>query len=476
MSERKNIDKLFQEKLKNFETVPPKEVWDNIKIELEKKKKRRMIPLWWKFSGIAASLILGLWISNALLFDNSTNEIIIQERSKITEDSKVKTSSSDNQFKRKERIVVTDSSSNKKIIINQENKFKNFKKDKTDAFVVSDKKTKNNAGSINLNSAQTLIETRISNKNNTKNNVLNETSNNDVNNNIVLAKNTTEENKLTNRTNTNKLALLDNKTSNQANTLLEENKKSKETPNTQPNELDKLLKEKEKKPIKQKKQPRWQINSTVAPVYYSSLVDGSSLDPQFETNKKVYNTSKSFGVGINYTINKKIKVRTGLNSLSVNYNTNDVPLNPTVGNGASLTIQGSSIDFGFAGISQHNPNPKISVNQQMGYFEMPLEISYSILNKKMGVELIGGMSTLFLNQNSISTALMQEKVSLGKANNLSNVHFSGNIGLGLKYEILKQIDFKVEPVFKYQINTYNSLNSNSKPYIFGIYSGIGFSF
>lgn len=71
---------------------------------------------------------------------------------------------------------------------------------------------------------------------------------------------------------------------------------------------------------------------------------------------------------------------------------------------------------------------------------------------------------------------MQEKVSLGKANNLNNVHFSGNIGLGLKYEILKQLDLKVEPVFKYQINTYNSLNSNSKPYIFGIYSGIGFSF
>ena len=71
---------------------------------------------------------------------------------------------------------------------------------------------------------------------------------------------------------------------------------------------------------------------------------------------------------------------------------------------------------------------------------------------------------------------MQEKVSLGRANNLNNVHFSGNIGLGLKYEILKQLDLKVEPVFKYQINTYNSLNSNSKPYIFGIYSGIDFSF
>ena len=206
------------------------------------------------------------------------------------------------------------------------------------------------------------------------------------------------------------------------------------------------------------------------------MVNGSSLDSKFETNKKVYNTSKSVGIGINYIINKKLKVRTGINSLSVNYDTNDIPINPTIGNGASLSIQGSSIDFGFAGINQNNPNPKITVNQQMGYLEMPLEISYSVLNKKIGVDLIGGMSTLFLNQNSISTSVMQEKVSLGRANNLNNVHFSGNIGLGLKYEILKQLDLKVEPVFKYQINTYNSLNSNSKPYIFGIYSGIDFSF
>lgn len=473
MSKRKNIDTLFQEKLKNFETVPPQEVWDNIKMELEKKKKRRMIPFWWKFSGIAASLILGLWISNALLFDNSTSGVVIQEENKIIEDSKAKTSSSDNQFKSKKRMVIINSSSNKKNKTNQESKSKNFKEVKANAFVLSSKKSKNDSASIIPNLAQNSRKKTITNSfSYTKTYALN-LENKDVNNNLLDKDKIAENIKLTNQTNTNNLVLSDTK---ENNLPLEENKKSKEVPNTQPNELEKLLKEKEKKPIKQKNQPRWQINSTVAPVYYSSLVDGSSLDSQFENNKKVYNTSKSFGVGINYALNKKIKLRTGINSLSVNYNTNDVPLNPTVGNGVSLTIQGSSIDIGFAGISQHNPSPKITVNQQMGYFEMPLEISYNVLNKKIGVDLIGGMSTLFLNQNSISTSLIQEKVSLGKANNLSNVHFSGNIGLGLKYEILKQLDFKVEPVFKYQINTYNSLNSNSKPYIFGIYSGIGFSF
>lgn len=473
MSKRKNIDNLFQEKLKKFEAVPPQEVWNNIKIELEKKKKRRMISFWWKFSGIAALLILGVWISTALHFDDSANDIILQERNKITEDSKAETSSYNKQFQNKNTIVLLDFSSNKKNKLNEENKSKNFKEIKADTFALSSKKQKNDSVSMIPNSVQNLRTPSISNSLSHTETYTLSIENKEVNNNLPNKDKIEENINIINHTNTNNLVLSDSKTNNLS---MEENKKSKENSNSQPNELEKLLKDKEKKPIKQKKYPRWQINSTVAPVYYSSLVDGSSLDSKFENNKKVYNTSKSYGVGINYILNKKIKFRTGINSLSVNYNTNDVPLNSSVGNGATLTIQGSSIDIGFAGISQHNPSPKIIVNQQMGYFEMPLEISYNILNKKIGIEIISGMSTLFLNQNSISTSLMQEKISLGKANNLNSVHFSGNIGLGLKYEILKQLDFKVEPVFKYQINTYNSLNSNSKPYIFGIYSGIGLSF
>jgi hypothetical protein len=481
MSERKNIDKLFQEKLKNFETVPPQEVWNNIKIELEKKKKRRMIPLWWKLSGIAALLFLGLWISNALFFDSATNEIVIKEESKITANLKVKNPSSSNRFKTNKKIVVTNTSvfSNKKNKLNQTEKSENIKKDKVDDLLVSDKIQKNNAGLSSQKLAQFVMETSISNSSSAKDNIVYNELNLEINNN-VLDIITAENSKAISPTDTNKMAFSDNQ-SIKANTdktfaSLEENKKAKEIPNSQPNELDKILKEKAKKSSKQKNQNRWQINPTVAPIYYSSMVDGSSLDSKFDTNKKVYNTSKSIGVGVNYSLNKKVKIRTGINALSVNYDTYDIQLNPTIGNESSLTIQGASFDFGFVGISQHSPNPQISVNQQMGYFELPLEISYSILNKKIGIDLIGGMSTLFLNQNSISTSVMKEKISLGQANNLNNVHFSGNIGLGLKYEILKQLDFKVEPVFKYQINTYNSLNSNSKPYILGIYSGIGFSF
>lgn len=39
MKESKNLDRLFQEKFRDFEQVPPAAVWSNIEAELEAKKK-----------------------------------------------------------------------------------------------------------------------------------------------------------------------------------------------------------------------------------------------------------------------------------------------------------------------------------------------------------------------------------------------------------------------------------------------------
>jgi len=56
MSERKNIDKLFQEKFKDFEAEPSAEMWPRIEAKLKEKKDRKIIPFWWKLSGVAAAL------------------------------------------------------------------------------------------------------------------------------------------------------------------------------------------------------------------------------------------------------------------------------------------------------------------------------------------------------------------------------------------------------------------------------------
>ena len=59
MNDKKHIDRLFQEKLKDFEATQSHAVWENISAELQAEEKdRKVIPLWLKLSAIAAVLLL----------------------------------------------------------------------------------------------------------------------------------------------------------------------------------------------------------------------------------------------------------------------------------------------------------------------------------------------------------------------------------------------------------------------------------
>jgi hypothetical protein len=68
MNDKKNIDRLFQERFKDFESEPSKQVWINIQDSLkEKEEDRKVIPFWMKSSGIAAAFLLGFFALNTIV-------------------------------------------------------------------------------------------------------------------------------------------------------------------------------------------------------------------------------------------------------------------------------------------------------------------------------------------------------------------------------------------------------------------------
>lgn len=254
----------------------------------------------------------------------------------------------------------------------------------------------------------------------------------------------------------------------------------------EPNELEELLNEKEKKKVEPKLN-RWQVTPNIAPIYFSSTVNGSPLDSRLESNSKNYNiNNQSYGLGVNYAVTKKWNVRTGVNAFSVNYVTNQVlyyqnnyasskiaNLNPNVF-GSLISIESLQNVNSIMGKFQEKYEG--SINQKMGYIEVPFELSYKLINKKFGVNIIGGMSTLFLKQNEVFLEGNGLNVKIGEANNLNSVHFSTNFGLGMKYEFIKHFEARVEPVLKYQINTFSNDSGGFKPYIIGVYTGLSYSF
>ncbi|MGK4566655.1 hypothetical protein [Flavobacterium sp. 3HN19-14] len=180
-----------------------------------------------------------------------------------------------------------------------------------------------------------------------------------------------------------------------------------------------------------------------------------------------------------------------MQKLNFNYNTNDVVfyaglgaqafnnISPA-GNAAFLEVMSKNAALSMGLVpDQADALQEVStgvMTQRMGYIEVPLELSYKLIDRKFGVSLIGGVSTLFLNENQVTVESSTASAVLGKANNLNDVHFSSNLGLGFKYSFWKAFQFNFEPTFKYQINTFNKNAGNFKPYFIGLYSGVSFSF
>ena len=552
MKDNKNIERLFQEKFKDFEALPPQDSWDIIASRLnEKKKKKRILPIWFQFSGIAASLfIIGSLIwnfsgeSNTTEVPNSNNTIVNTEDSKgnsnnsnitspnneaIVYDSQSneenldkKSNNSINQYNEKsidEKLVKSklknnssrrnglvsngklqndiDASSNQKGFKKGKNNFKKQSSSVTNsekALVAhteknkakrksKSKSNKNNSDFENLFDDNNVVDNNREDKNAINKETIDAFFENKTSNTTTITNNDS----ITKQTN-NSDVVVSNEIITQDSTLVAE--VSKET-----NLLEELLKEKEagkNEDEKEEKRSKWAISTNASPVYFNSLAQGSSIDQQFDSNSKNYATTLSLGIAGSYAINNKLSLKTGVNNINISYNTNDVLFDarmnnvenniPTISRNPEASNMVFSSKVGnIETLSGDVENVIIENNvgalqQNISYIEVPLELSYKLLDKKFGIEVIGGMSTLFLNQNNISLVANGIEMEVGRANNLNNIHFSSNVGLGFKYNFWKSFNANFQPMFKYQINTFSENSGNFKPYFIGLYTGVSFSF
>ena len=551
MKENKNIDRLFQERLSNLDVAPNEEVWQNIELRLKEKKKKRVVPFWWKLSGIAAAFVIGLGIYNFTVDDNTvSNDVVIDangkkentpnatglqklENNEVVSDENNEIKNNSNSSKINEVEIDADantSSKNNPAVANNSDGTKN-KRTNSDVNSSSKNNTAVANNSDRTKNSSINSEVNTSSKNNTavannsdrpKNSSINSDVNSSSKNNTAIANNADRtineraNSDLINTSISNNLDANKSKTdilnkNSDANLSINNTQIIAEKTNSElkkdeikkidstsiasvvPNAMEELLIEKEKKTSKEPKLNRWQLSSNVAPIYFSSASNGSPLDSELKNNSKTYKTNFSYGLGVNYAVNKKIKVRSGINAVSLNYDTNDVLISQNanaksldhvkpnavgafiqVESKNSVTTTGGTMEIASSGNALKKFNS--TVNQQIGYLEIPLELSYKLVDKKFGVDVIGGVSTLLLNQNEVSVISSGVEMNIGEANNLNDIHFSTNVGLGFKYGFFKNFEARVEPVFKYQINTFIKDSGDFKPYFFGLYSGVTFTF
>ncbi|MFY7666101.1 hypothetical protein [Flavobacterium sp.] len=557
MKERKNIDRLFQEKFKDFEQVPDPVVWENIEHALLQKKKRRVIPIWWKLAGAAAILIPMIFGLQVLFTNNSSTSMPVSGKESEsgmvakpaakpntteTENSNVQnpndenntTNGKNNLPSSNEAVATAADSENKSSENAQGTKPRNASTSNRtttsaeNALASSEKqgtKGKRNgsikkAGNTDLHIQNSANENAVAaagatNKPKSKKlrqNAVNATQSssavalqNAVNGQMKNAANNSNSN-----TAVPELKPLDKdplvyvlpETSNGANNANKDTKiveKPAETatenavaavPETNP--LEQLLQqqtEKTETKTAEAKREKWQITPNVAPIYFNSASNGSPIHTAFASNDKSYDRSMSVGINVNYAINKRIAIRTGVNKFQLGYETNEVAfiaaLEPQVFETTTVSpaargvavVNRSQMDTGALAVDAAMQQSTMGfMNQEFGYFEVPLEMSYKVLDSKFGINVIGGLSTLFLAENNVSLRSDSFSTSLGEATNLNDVHFSSNIGLGFQYRFFKNFELNFEPMFKYQINTFSRDAGNFRPYFIALYSGISYRF
>lgn len=471
MSDKKHIDRLFQEKLKDFEATPNDAVWNNINSQLNKDKDdRKVIPIWWKLAGVAAAIIL-LLTAGDLIFNDSNNTTNIVDTENNDENNK--------QEKEKNNAVVESENenlekntdepllNNNNEIIQPEISNKNNSLVNSDESNINNNQIKSNSDSNNYTSQKTsnpdnhLVNTQVNQATKTNRNSIEQPPN------LI---NKTEVNISSLKQDVNKEILAKNTPNNQS--LIEENKPEKAINNKE----EQLVVEQEKIPLTEEvivnnedideKETinRWQVNPNIAPVYFNSFGKGSAIHKQLVNNEKSSEINMSYGVNISYTINDKLSVKSGINRVNLGYNTNDIIIYENVagitGNtdlfrNIKLNENLPQLSFASKNSFSFSQSPSIILNesatllkQEMSYYEIPLELKYKLSNKKLGFSLVGGFSTFILSDNKISYEFKGVNTELGEAANLNNISYSANIGFGLNYKIVKNVSFNIDPTFK----------------------------
>ena len=445
MMEGKNLDKLFQEKLGNLEVTPNKKVWNTIESKL-KNKKRIILPIWWFSGGIAAVFIIGFLLfpfSGDSTIENKTNTepVIIVAPENTTNPFKAKETPIDSLFKKnnnQEEIRITKS---EPIIKNKRKReIKKQQPFKKSNFLIAEKHQQNNEkGNKDLVSKKAMEK-------------------------IFLTDTILKDKKI-------KKDSISSKT------------KKSETQRPKKDFLA-IVKKEEKEDKSRKKQ--WSIAPVFAVLNSNSFSNTSPIDENLSESTQG-NSTYSYGVQVSYQLANKWTIQSGIHLQEIGFSNNHVAVVSGSSNSQTSIALNSNETYTFQNLSNQNLDINSlsltdirsfdgSLSQKYGYVEIPVEVKYSLLeNKKFTTQIVAGVSSLFLNKNEIdlSTGSFSR---LGKATNLNNINFSGNLGLDFNYNFGENWSLNLNPMIKAQLNTFSENANGFNPYFVGIYTGINYRF
>ncbi|CAL2091016.1 Outer membrane protein beta-barrel domain-containing protein [Tenacibaculum sp. 190524A02b] len=451
MNDRKDIDRLFEEKLKGFEASPNPEVWNAIEAKL-KKKKRRVLPMWWLYGGAAAVLIIGFLIYPSV---TKTTTLPVNEKEVVVEQSDKEVPTKNNEENKLEQTNIEEVPV-EVIAIKKEPK-----KNAIDTTKSIDEKRKKNSLYDEINTTNELIASKRIIPDKTREGVLS-------------GKKTAMKKILPNINKKDSTLIVKD-------SILKKMEVKKD--------FIAEMSEKDSTTIAKKEKDKWALSPVFAIIKSNSFTNTSSLDQSLATTETTGNNNFSYGVKVAYQLADKWTIQSGVLVQKMGYTNDNLSILSNV-KGSSLQGVDYEQEPSFMLVETRNGTSDVAslsaanvetqeatLTQNYNYIEVPIEVKYTFLEtNRFNSKIVTGFSSLFLSKNNImlSSSILTE--NLGKANNLNAINFSGNIGIDIEYSINPKLKFTVNPMFKMPLNTFSKNDNGFRPYTIGVYSGISYQF
>jgi hypothetical protein len=476
MEKKKDIGKIFREQIDLLNKEPNNDGWNKIQLELDKRKKRRFlfIPFWLKTIGLLTAGVVSFWLVTNTTFVN---------------DSFFKTTNSSD-------LKTTDKQQTSSENTNSKDDSAKSESTNGDVAIGDSAKSKTNT-TKNENDAPAKNQFNSANKKNSIQKSLNQNSTTSILAKSNLGTNTSQLNSNTN-TAKKKTATINKSYHSKKKKKIESDQKNTDktesfiankdidnslnsASNTDKNKVEKSLKQNENKTVKVStsknikkvtieevkkdsiQEPKKNKNTIEVFVYGSPTISGFSsnkslLDARLDNNSTSSDVTFSYGAYVCFQGTSDFSLRFGIGMINLDLTTKNALVNTT--NYTNIEYdKGYSNSFIY---SQSNNSEYMNITQSISYLEIPVEVKYRFLDRKIDLNAIVGVNFLSLKNNTISVFTSDGSTfKIGDTTNLLDNTLGLNIGMGFEYNLNQKIKFNVEPMFKYHFQNSNSKNETS---------------
>lgn len=461
-----NMDKIFREKLEGFPEEPPAFVWDNIQANLSGMRRRKRMA-WYSWSAVAALLVLAFLAG--WYFSASDENIIPQmaEKEKVQSEENQNIEEQIDPFPEKDDVPMEPELVENGLFL---------------------------AGATNRKSEPQIPEDNLSNLQ------------------------TIEENRMFAIADMSLMKSIESSKvefSGREQISISNEKNQAESAEEVSSWEQKVMYENAQQfTTATKKSTGWRVGLNVSPGYSGySAKHGSVYASNMTYEANNGNANLSGGVSVQFKTGKKISIESGVYYAQNGQQTGSSP--QLFGNKAEMDYAFASADRNYfntavdlagsqmamnstAGIIDFEDLPKgaeIAANlesygsysnalltsgelsQVFDFVEIPLYLRYLLIDRKMDVELVGGVNAGLVVGNNAFIDNEFGVQNIGKTRDISTVNISGTVGVGLNYALGKNLSMAVEPRINYYLNSINrNPEVDFRPYRVGVYTGLYYEF